>query len=169
MSRKRNRGANNTSRAAQRRAAAGHGKPSRPGVAKQKSLSKALGPKAQQAARKAAQMTKAGEHEGAARIYRKIGDHLKDEGSPALASRAYLRCARSLHNAGRKEGAHKAFDAALEQASQCKQRKAALVHFQDLVRRLRRNGNDEAADKMTARIKEAMGRQNLGRKKRRNA
>jgi len=166
MPRKRNRGAKNPSRAAQRRQADTHAKAgARPGVDAKKSLAKALGPKAQQAARKAAQLSKAGEHGAAAKLYRKIGDHLKEEGKPALASRAYLRCCRSLHNAGRKEGAQQAFDAALEQASQSKRRKEALVHFKDLVRRLRRNGKDQAADAMTARIKEAMGREKLGRKR----
>jgi len=167
MGRRRNRGRNNRSRAASRRGAADTAKPgTRPGAKGKKSLAKVLGPKAQKAAKKAAKLSKGGDHAGAARIYRTIGDKLVEENKPVIASRAYLRCARSLHNAGRKEGASKAFDAALEQATASPRRKEAMVHFRDLVRRLRRNGNDEAAERMASRIKEAMGRKRLGRKRR---
>lgn len=166
MSRMRNRGANNPRRAARRDPEAGPARQGqRPGARNARSMGKSLGPQAQRAAKDAAQKAKAGDFEGAARIYRDIGKELEGQGEPAMASRAYLRAARALHRAGREDAADKAFDAALAQAQQAPNKKEAMVHFRDLVQRMRKNGNDEGADRLTARIKEAMGREKLGRRR----
>ena len=155
---------NRPSRAKQRRADADTTIPARPGAEQHKALGKSLGPKAQAALKQAQQLGKAGDHSGAAKIYRELGEHLSTDGKPGLAARAYLRAARSLHHAGNDEGRGKAIQMAVEQAKASPNKKAVVTHFRDLVRRLRQGGNEELADSVQSQIMEGMDRTKLGRK-----
>jgi len=155
----------NPSRAAQRRARQeGLGMRTRPGAERHKSMAKALSPKGQKIVKKAAQLAKAGDHAGAAKLYRQLGDHMAEAGNPVLAARAYMRAARSLHNAGNEAGRDKALGLAIEQAKATGNKKVVLTHFRDLVRRVRANGNDELADHLTSVIQQGLGVSKLGRK-----
>lgn len=135
----------------------------RPGAQKHKAMGKAMSAKGQQALKEAKERAARGDHAGAAQIYRKVGEHMEKDGQAGLAARAYLRAARSLHNAGNDAGRDKALGMAVEQAKATGNKKAVMTHFRDLVRRIRSKGNDELADHIQGVIQEGLGRQKLGR------
>ncbi len=154
----------NPSRAAQRRAnAEGMAAPARPGAQSHKAMGKGLSPKGQEVLKQAKQLADGGDHAGAAKLFRQLGEHMAQEGNAQLAARAYLRAARSLHHTGNADARDKALAMAVEQAKATGNKQAVMTHFRDLVRRVRAKGDTELADHLQSVIMEGLGKSTLGR------